>query len=405
MPTMDPPAASRLLDLIRALPAAGPLLSRLSDAPGVYLVGGAVRDLLLGTEPHELDLLVDGDAVALARRLGRAKVHDRFGTSTVQIDGFTYDLARARTETYARPGALPDVTPAGLADDLKRRDFTVNALAVSLADGQLHRVAHALDDLEARLLRVLHDRSFIDDPTRLLRLARYAGRLGFEVEPGTRMLVQNAVRDGALQTVTGPRIGTELRLLAREPDPPAGFTSLRALGLDAAIHPGFGIDDPALARRALRLLPADGRPDLLMLGLAGRGIPAGELVQLLDRLGFEARERETIVDVAARAGRLAEALASAERPSSIAAAVGPGGPELVASAGALGPDEAARDWLESLRAVRLEIDGRDLAAAGVPQGPAVGAGLRAALADKLDGLTGGREDELKRAVQAARASG
>jgi tRNA nucleotidyltransferase (CCA-adding enzyme) len=402
---MDPPAPSTLLASIRALPAAGPLLQRLGDVPGVFLVGGAVRDLLLGTEPHELDLVVVGDAVALARRLGQAKVHDRFGTSTVEIDGFTYDLARARTETYARPGALPDVTPAGLDDDLRRRDFTVNALAVSLADGQLHRVTHALADLESRRLRVLHDRSFIDDPTRLLRLARYAGRLGFEVEPGTRTLVQAAVRDGVLQTVTGPRIGTELRLLARESDPLAGFASLRALGVDTAIHPGFGVDEPAVAQRALDLLPADGRPDLLVLGLAGRELPPGELGKLIDRLGFEARERETIVDVAARAEPLAEALASAERPSSIAAAVGPGGPELVAIAGALGPDRAAREWLERLRDVRLEIDGRDLTAAGVPQGPAVGAGLRAALAAKLDGLTGGREDELRRAVQAARASG
>jgi tRNA nucleotidyltransferase (CCA-adding enzyme) len=402
---MPAPAPSELLERLRALAAAAPLLEQLGDADGVYVVGGAVRDLLLGGEPHELDLVVEGDAAALARRLGPAKVHDRFGTSTVTRDGLTYDFAQARTESYARPGALPDVEPATLEEDLERRDFTVNAMAIGLADGELRSVSQAPKDLDARLLRVLHDRSFIDDPTRLLRLARYAGRLGFAVEPGTRELVRAAVRDGALDTVTGPRIGNELRLLAREPNPIAVFGALRELGLDAAIHPGFGLDDPDLTRRALAMLPDDGRRDLLVLAAAARPIPRDELSALLDRFGFEARDRETIVNAAAGAETVARALAAAERPSAIAEAVGAGTPELVALAGALGGEDRAREWLERLRHIRLEIDGRDLAAAGIAEGPGVGRGLRAALADKLDGLTTGREDELARAVRAARVSG
>jgi tRNA nucleotidyltransferase (CCA-adding enzyme) len=278
-------------------------------------------------------------------------------------------------------------------------------MAIGLADGRLHSVAHALDDLDGRRLRVLHDGSFIDDPTRLLRLARYAGRLRFTVEPRTLELVAEAVRSRALETVTGPRIGNELRLLAREPDPVAALRALRELGLDAAIHPRFGLDDPDLARRALKLLPGDGRSDLLVLAAAARQIPRDELSELLDRFGFEARARETIVNAAAGADAVARALADAERPSAIAEAVGAGTPELVALAGALGPEQQAREWLERLRHVRLEIDGRDLATAGVAEGPDVGRGLRAALADKLDGLTAGPEDELARAVRAAKASG
>src|SRR5205807_4985021 len=112
----------------------------------------------------------------------------------------------------------------------------------------------ALEDLESRLLRILHDRSFLDDPTRLLRLVRYAARLGFEIEPHTRERALQALRSGALDTVSGPRVGTELRLLAREPDPVAALRALAELGLDRAIHQRFGLDEPDQARSALELL-------------------------------------------------------------------------------------------------------------------------------------------------------
>src|SRR5947209_13162192 len=127
-PGVDVPPRAELIGRIRALPAARPLLEQLADVPGLYVVGGAVRDLLLGRQPRELDLVVEGDAAAVASRLGGSRrVHDRFGTVTVTLDGRTYDIARARKETYARPGALPDVEPARLEDDLWRRDFSVNA--------------------------------------------------------------------------------------------------------------------------------------------------------------------------------------------------------------------------------------------------------------------------------------
>jgi tRNA nucleotidyltransferase (CCA-adding enzyme) len=399
------PEPSELLERVRALPAAGPLFSHLPDAPGVYLVGGAVRDLLLGDVPFDLDLVVEGDAAALAASLGgELTVHDRFGTSTVRLDGFEYDIARARRESYARPGALPDVEPAGLTQDLLRRDFTVNALAIALAGagaGELHAAPGGLEDLDARRLRILHDRSFLDDPTRLFRLARYASRLGFEIEPRTRTLAGEAIDGGALRTVSDPRVGAELRLLTREHDPVKALLALRELELDHALHPGIGLADETLARLALALLPGDGRPDRLALAVAARGVPAGELSALLDALSFEAEDRDAIVATSSRAEQVAAALAAAEEPSAIAAAAAGAPAELVALAGALGPDGAARDWLERLRHVRLSIDGRDLLAAGVPEGPAIGHGLRAALAAKLDGRVSGREQELAAALEAA----
>jgi tRNA nucleotidyltransferase (CCA-adding enzyme) len=404
---MKPPPPADLIARVRALPASGPLIRRLDDDPGIHLVGGAVRDLLMGDQPSDLDLVVEGDADSLARRLGgEARFHDRFGTSTVTLEGFTYDIAQARAETYTQPGALPEVRPAALAEDLLRRDFTVNAAAIELGGpraGELRTAPGALEDLQARRLRVLHEQSFIDDPTRLLRLARYAARLRFSVEPHTWALADRAVRDGALWTVSGSRIGSELWLLARERDPIGAFARLDELEFDRAIHPAFGLREQDLAARALGLLPADGAADVLLLAVAFRGIAADELVVLLDALAFEAGDRDQILTAATRAEAIARSLQSASSPSQIADAVAGAGAIAVALAGALGPAEPARAWLEELRRVRLEIDGSDLLAAGIPEGPPVGDGLRAALLAKLDGRASGRDAELAEALRAARS--
>ena len=201
-----------------------PAVAALDGEDSVYVVGGAVRDLLLDREPRELDFVVEGDALAVARRVGdRVVAHERFGTATVSVPGATFDLASARRERYERPGALPEVElGATLREDLERRDFTVNAIALHLADGELIWVPRAHEDLDARRLRVLHDRSFIDDPTRLLRLVRYAARLGFEPEERT----DRARRGGD----RGRRAGHRHRLAAGRraaPAPPRAAAGAR----------------------------------------------------------------------------------------------------------------------------------------------------------------------------------
>jgi tRNA nucleotidyltransferase (CCA-adding enzyme) len=439
---------------LRDLPGGRELLDLASERDDVELVGGAVRDLLLGGGPRELDVVVGDEeapfssvASTFARELGArlntlagANEHERFGTALVEWDGGRVDVAARRAESYPAPGALPDVRAGTPEEDLQRRDFTVNAIAVSLGGagarrGVLRHVPGALEDLAAGRLRVLHEQSFSDDPTRLLRLARYAARLGFEVEDRTAALAHAALAARALDTVSGARIGAELRLALGEPDALAVLAALGELGVLGALHPRLRFEQPT-AHEALALLPEDGRPDLallaaLVLPLAFRATdPRAEIVELLDRWETPAGDRDRVVAASVAVPRLIEELPAAEHASALRA-VACGVPlEGVALAGALdcsaaadtiegegvadsesggrasGAEEpparrAARRWLTQTRHVRLEITGDDLLAAGIPAGPEIGRRLETVLDLRLDGeLPSGREAELKAALDA-----
>ncbi|HEX3617661.1 MAG TPA: hypothetical protein VHU61_14060 [Solirubrobacteraceae bacterium] len=365
----------------------------------VYLVGGAVRDLILGRPLTDVDLAVDGDPGQLAAEIGApSSAETRFGTLSVERNGFRYDLARTRSERYPRPGALPAVAPAGIDADLARRDFSVNAIALGLAGsraGELLSAPEALADLAARQLAVLHDASLIDDPTRLLRLARYAARLGFEPAPHTRELAAAAIAGNALATISGTRIGNELRLLATEPDPVAAFDAVAALGLPWAI-------DAPLARAALAVLPEDGRRDLLVLAcvLNTAKPPYEQLLAELERLGFTASDRDVIAEAAA-AAELARRLVGSDRGSQIAHAVGTSGIETVALASGQGAASQALAWLRDLRHRTLEITGDDLIQHGLSQGPGIGEALTAARSALMDGTATNREAQLRVALESA----
>jgi tRNA nucleotidyltransferase (CCA-adding enzyme) len=383
---MHPPAAwptddpARLGELVDAIPG----VERIRDAAGalpIYLVGGVVRDLLLGRERSDLDVVVEGDAEALARRLGGEAIgYQRFATAKVTLEGLEFDLARARAESYARPGTLPDVRPATLYEDLARRDFSINAMAIPLhAEPDLIDPHGGRADLDSGAIRVLHERSFIDDPTRALRAARYSARFSFTVDPGT----ERFARETDLSTVSEDRVEAELLKLAAEPRARAGFEQLDAWGL-VALPEGSGelIDTvAALARRAPWKDEVDA---VLAVHAAATGRAPGAAGRLRDMLG-SAREL---------------AAASPSRPSEVVElARGRGGIELIL-ARALGAEWLDR-YMSEWRDVGLEITGEDLLAAGVPEGPAVGAALAEALRRKLDGEISGRAEELRVALDAA----
>jgi tRNA nucleotidyltransferase (CCA-adding enzyme) len=401
-----------------------PAVTALEGEDTVYVVGGAVRDLLLGREPHELDFVVEGDALEVARRIGgRVIAHERFGTATVSLDGATFDLASARRERYPRPGALPEVElGATLREDLERRDFTVNAIALHLRDGELTWLPGAREDLDARRLRVLHDGSFVDDPTRLLRLARYSARLGFEPEEHTDRLAAEAIDQGALDTVTGSRLGAELRLLLQEPQP-AALQALERQGLGAALldvetelpsrawRPVLGHEPPRwpprdvafevrpdIVKRAMALTPPDGRADLAALA-ASLGGDRKAIAEKLDALAFPAGERDIVAHTAASAGYLTDVLEEADNDAALWTALRKQPPETVALAGAYSDKAAAaaRRWLDDVRHRRLAITGDDIVAAGL-YGPAVGEALDRAMVAMLLGEADTREGQLAAAL-------
>ena len=342
-------------------------------------------------------VVAGADAAAVARRAaerldGVVVLHERFGTATVRWAGGAFDVAAARRETYARPGALPDVAFVDdLTVDLGRRDFTVNAIGLELSRGSVLAHPLAREDVAEGVLRVLHDASFADDPTRLIRLARYSGRLGFGVEARTAELAGAAVAGGAPASVSGERLGAELRLLAHEPQP-AAFVALERFGLGTALLGRFALD-PGLTTGALASAPAEARSDLVALGSA-----LGEdddLASRLDRLAFPAQDRRVLLACARRPAVVA-ALERQPAPSAVNAVLRREPLELAVLAAAAGA-EPARRWLTEWRFKRLSIDGHDLLAAGM-RGPAVGAGLEAALAALLDGHAPDRDAQLAAAV-------
>ncbi len=205
----------------------------------VYAVGGVVRDLLLGQASSDIDIVVEGDGFAFARKLAHklkveAVFHERFRTAALMLkDGMVLDVVTARRETYAQPGALPDIVPATMKEDLLRRDFTFNALAAGLnADnfGVLRDDVQGVEDLESKLIRVMHERSFIDDPTRILRAARYAVRFGFQFDALTQDLLDQAVEQDVFKTLTPTRYFLELRRILEEDDPLPPLDLLMAWG-------------------------------------------------------------------------------------------------------------------------------------------------------------------------------
>jgi tRNA nucleotidyltransferase (CCA-adding enzyme) len=373
------------MDPLRAAPGADIVLAAVAGEPGVHVVGGAVRDALRGQVPRELDLVVEGHALPVAERAatrvgGTLTVHERFGTATITAAGFVFDLASARRERYARPGALPDVElGASIEEDLARRDFTVNAIAVSVADGAITAWPGAREDLDAGVLRVLHDGSFVDDPTRMLRLVRYAARLGFTPDPATEALIDPEL----FETVTGDRLGNELRLLLNEPR--TALQLLERYGLGRALL-GEGFHATWLAERA--------GTGVLALAACCTAIPREALTARLDHLGFGRQDRDVAVAAAGGFERLHGALDGSdadlwrllrrERVETI---------QLLAAAG----DPGARRWLDHIRHRKLSISGDDLIAAGLT-GAAVGEGLNRAMVAMLDGRAPDRSSQLSCAL-------
>ena len=229
----------------------------------ICVVGGFVRDLLLGRENLDLDIVVEGDAISFAQELGESwrwevQKHDRFGTATlIQPAGTRIDFASARSETYEHPGALPLVSPGTIEDDLRRRDFSINALAVRLSSdgfGELLDCVDGVEDLRAGRVRALHSESYLDDPTRIFRAVRYEGRFEFQIEANDQARIHDSIQQGVLDRISGERIRNEINRILAEDAVPRMVRRLLELDVFRAIHPewkvaqDFGVDWSAVQK-------------------------------------------------------------------------------------------------------------------------------------------------------------
>ena len=386
------------------------LLPALDGLPPVYLVGGAVRDLLLEGPVVDVDLAVEGDGPRTARELaarldGDVSPHERFGTATVRAGTLAFDIAATRSESYPEPGALPVVRPAGLNEDLGRRDFAINAMAAALQGdelGHLHDPHGGCADLDARLVRVLHDRSFIDDPTRLLRAVRYEVRLDFLMDEPTQELVREAARRTVLATVSGARIRDELLDLLAEPAAPRGVARLVELGLLETL--GGSLNGDAELVASAKLGAGETGADPALTALAALASPEPDPVWI-ESLALRADERDAVLRAARKAQQLAK-LVRAELPdSAIHALLHCEHAETLALTLAYGaPGAPILRYLADLQGVKLEITGDDLVEAGVAESPALGRALEETLKKKLDGELDGRDEELRYALEVARST-
>ncbi len=376
---------------------------------GVYLVGGTVRDILLGEQSFDIDIAVEGDAIALATSLaesldGRLRAHDQFGTAVVLYGGDQrIDVVTARTESYESPGALPTVSPGSIEDDLFRRDFTINAMAVSLQGEDKGRLVDPFEghgDLEAGRIRVLHDRSFLDDPTRIFRAIRYENRYGFRMDEHTAALAHDTVALGHVHELSGARMRDELIALFEEGDVDHSIPRLAELGLEHAIHQHAAADAEA-AQLTQRLRELNERYGLdipswrLGLTALGRKLPAAEIKVWLDGLKVRRRDAGQIAGAIVSAPRIAAELTrDGLSPAEVVAIAEPHAPDAPLFALALTDLPQLHDYFERLAGIRLEITGADVAELGLGESPRVGEILAELRRRKLNGELDGRESEL-----------
>jgi len=383
----------------------------------VYLVGGIVRDLLLGVPSlrsgsglrFDLDLVVEGDAVKLAQQVaatGRAKLlaHHRFGTAKLRYGNFTLDLATARKETYDKPGALPTVTPGILKDDLIRRDFSINAMAISLAAddyGELIDPHQGRNDLEDRLIRVLHSGSFSDDATRILRAVRYEQRLGFELEAQTAQLLKRNIP--MLDTISGDRIRHELELILKEDRPEFAIKRLGELGALPRISP-FLKGESWIADKfdRARRIKKPGQLSSLYFCLLVYSSQQEEIEQLLVHLNVPTGLSRAVRDTLRLKAGLPLLDKSSVKPSEVCYLLQEYDP-LAIQANAIASESPVVQrhlqlFLTKLRFVRTSLNGEDLKGLGIPAGPELGKVLQILHRAKLDGEVSTKADEKKLAL-------
>lgn len=381
-----------------------------------YLVGGCVRDLVLQRDNFDLDFVVEGSAIDLVQELAKRfpekyevlVEHSRFNTGTMSVNlsrKREIDIATARVEYYEYPAALPTVEPSSLEQDLFRRDFTINALAMCLHPDRFGRIVDffgGLSDLQSGLVRVLHPFSFIEDPTRIIRAARFNSRFNFKIEQRTKLQAERAIQLGIFDNLGGVRLKEELKYILDSPH------RLQALALLDDIGGGLRFLDSAIiykrnvrlqVRRAEKLLERYSVPRswVVYLGVLLLSLPEDRIAAALARLHLAEDERSWVLDGAKIVRGLSELEGAAKRSEVYKVLHGHSDQSLAIAACVAPTGSNLRRWIkiyfEELREIKPELGGHDLMALGIRQGPVVGEVLGRLRDAKLDGELKSSEDE------------
>ncbi|MCD6257598.1 CBS domain-containing protein [Candidatus Aerophobetes bacterium] len=384
----------------------------------VFIVGGFVRDLLLGNENFDIDLVIEGDGILYAEKLSEElganlTIHRDFGTATLNLsENFKLDIATSRREFYPRPASLPHVKPAPLKEDLFRRDFTVNAMAISINPPDFGRLIDFFGgrrDLRERKVRVLHVRSFIDDPTRIFRAIRFEQRYNFCIEKVTERLIKLALREGVFQLLSGKRIKEELKQILEEDRPERNVYRMQKLGILKVIQPGIYLNSSremifdklidTIARYEI-LTGEKSKRWLIRLSVLLRDLTEEEIENFCSKYSFTREERETILASSKKADEIVERLTVPEmKPSSIYYLLRSYPPEALILAMAIAKDDIVEKrivlYLSHLQKIELEITGDDLKKMGYKPSPEFSRILEETKKAKLDGLVKTVEEEVE----------
>lgn len=369
----------------------------------LFLVGGSVRDMLLGQRPADIDLSVaqGGPETAdfLASELdGEVVFRSQFNTAKIRVDDAAIDLAMARKETYDAPGALPVVSPGSVEEDLARRDFSINSMAVSLSPGSWGELLDphgGKHDLASRLIRTLHAASFIDDATRILRAVRYAQRLGFGLDGETEEWLKRDLAN--LDHIGGDRVRHELERIFQEERAVPMLAQAQHLGILAAIFPALHLVSTVSARLEERKPAAKTEDNLVLMSVLAYSVSTADLPRLAGRLNMGTQWKRVVTDTCVVRDAASLLGAPSLTRSRIHTLLRTYDPVAVRGCALATDSPAVAQRLElydtELRHVRTALNGDDLIAMGVPQGPAVGEVLDELLSRKLDGRHTVEEDE------------
>ena len=390
-------------ELLGILHETGKLASELGQK--LYLIGGVVRDLLLGRPSLDLDLVVEGEAIKLAEALagrypGCWVAHHRFGTAKLHHGKWSLDLVTARSESYHRPGALPVVRPGKIQEDLFRRDFTINAMAIHLDPnnyGKLLDPYGGRKDLEESLIRILHQKSFVDDATRMFRALRYEQRLGFRLEQSTEARLRQDI--ALLDTISADRIRHELELIFKEELPEQVLSRADELGLLGALRSGL-VGNGWLAEKFVQVrkfcYPAT-PPISLYLALQVYRLTEIDVEHYILRINPTANLTQVLRDTVRLKGQQGSLEADKLAPSAVFHLLEDYSLEAVQANALATSSEQAKEWLElylnKLRHIKSSLNGEALLVLGVVPGPRMGQILRALQDARLDGKVENEQQE------------